>query len=120
MKDVVDSFVVAYKALSEPKFETEMRAKNPDYDPFDHIALGSDFDGAVQTPIDISKLSSLTQALIDRRQPNGERLFSNDAIRKIYGVNACGVFATRLPGGNAATAKELCAPLMQGIPISHS
>jgi membrane dipeptidase len=120
IKDVVDSFVAAYEALSDPTFVDEMRTKNPDYDPFDHIALGSDFDGAVQTPIDVSKLSSLTQALMDRRQPNGERLFNNDAIRKIYGVNACRVFATRLPRGNAATAKELCSPLMQGIPISHS
>jgi hypothetical protein len=110
----------AYKALSDPTFVEEMRAKNPDYDPFDHIALGSDFDGAVRTPIDISKLSSLTQALMDRRQPSGERLFSNNAIRKIYGVNACRVFATRLPGGNGAIAKELCAPLMQGVAVSQS
>jgi membrane dipeptidase len=111
MNDVVNNFVAAYDALNEPNFVHEMREKKPDYDPFDHIALGSDFDGAVQTPIDISKLSSLTQALMDRRQPSGERLFSDNAIRKIYGVNACRVFATRLPGGNAAIAEELCAPL---------
>jgi membrane dipeptidase len=112
---VVDSFVAAHDALDDPTFVAEMRAKSPDYDPFDYIALGSDFDGAVQTPIDISKLSSLTQALMDRREPSGERLFSDSAIRKIYGVNACRVFATRLPGGNAPIAKEICAPLMLGV-----
>ncbi|MGB6923619.1 MAG: membrane dipeptidase [Methyloceanibacter sp.] len=117
MNGVVDAFAAAYGALSEPAFVDEMRARNPDYDPFDHIALGSDFDGAVQTPIDVAGLPFLVQALMDRRQPDGTRLFDDNAIRKIFGVNACRVFATRLPGGDAAKAKDICAPLMHGIAV---
>lgn len=115
MDDVVGAFVAAHAALSDPAFAEDMRARNPEYDPFDHIALGSDFDGAVETPIDVADLDKLTQALIDRHHPNGERVFDDDAIRKIFGVNACRIFATRLPGGNPATAKDICAPLMNGI-----
>ena len=115
MKDVADSFVAAYDALNETAFRAEMQAKNPDYDPFDHIALGSDFDGAVKTPIDSAGLPYLTQALMKRRNANGDRVFSDEAIRRIYGANACRVFATRLPGGSAAVAKEICAPLIHGI-----
>ncbi len=115
MEDVVSAFIAAHSALSEPGFVDEMRARNPNYDPFDHIALGSDFDGAVSTPIDVAGLPYLTQALIDRRQPNGNRVFDDNAIRKIFGVNACRVFATRLPGGGPVKADEICAPLMSGI-----
>jgi microsomal dipeptidase-like Zn-dependent dipeptidase len=115
LQDITDSFVAAYDALNEAAFRAEMEAKNSNYDPFDHIALGSDFDGAVDTPIDAAGLPHLTQALMDRRTANGDRMFSDEAIRKIYGVNACRVFATRLPGGNAAAAEEICAPLMNGI-----
>lgn len=114
MNDVIDSFAHAYEVLNEQTFREEMQAQNPDYDPFDHIALGSDFDGAVETPIDVAGLPSLTQALMDRRQANGDRMFSDEAIRKIYGVNACRVFATRLPGGSVSVATEICAPLMAG------
>lgn len=118
MEHVVGAFVAAHAALNEPEFVDEMRARNPNYDPFDHIALGSDFDGAVDTPIDVAELPVLTQALMDRHHPNGDRVFDDDAIRKISGVNACRVFATRLPGGGPATAEEICAPLMHGIASS--
>jgi microsomal dipeptidase-like Zn-dependent dipeptidase len=115
MEDITDSFEAAYAALDESSFRAEMESKNPDYDPFDYIALGSDFDGAVETPIDAAGLPHLTQALMERRNTNGDRVFDDEAIRKIYGVNACRVFATRLPGGSAAAAKEICAPLMHGV-----
>ena len=115
LKDVAGAFEAAHKALSSPKFVTEMVARDASYDPFDYIALGSDFDGSVETPIDVTGLPYLIQALMDRQQSDGSRLFTDEAIRKIFGVNACRVFATRLPGGDAAKAKETCAPLMQGI-----
>lgn len=115
MDNVVDAFVAAHTALNEPAFVNEMRARNPNYDPFDHIALGSDFDGAVRTPINVAQLPYLTQALVSRRNQSGEWFFDDDAIRKIFGVNACRVFATRLPEGSPARAEEICLPLMKGI-----
>ena len=46
----------------------------------DHVGLGSDFDGAVTTGFDTSKLAAVTQALMDRR-------FSRDDIAKVMGGN---------------------------------
>lgn len=45
-----------------------------------HVALGSDFDGAVETPFDVTGITQLTEALIT----NG---FSETDVRKIMGEN---------------------------------
>lgn len=47
----------------------------------EHVALGSDFDGAVTTAFDSSHISQVTQALIDAG-------FSDDEIRAVMGANA--------------------------------
>ncbi|MCW1382401.1 dipeptidase [Novosphingobium sp. KCTC 2891] len=47
----------------------------------DHVALGSDFDGATTTRFDTSQLVQVTQALIDEG-------FSDDEIRAAMGGNA--------------------------------
>lgn len=46
----------------------------------DHVGLGSDFDGAVTTGFDASRVAAITQALLDRG-------FSDDDIRKVMGGN---------------------------------
>ncbi|WP_281648759.1 dipeptidase [Parendozoicomonas sp. Alg238-R29] len=46
----------------------------------DHVALGSDFDGAVTTAMDVSEIAAVTQALLD------EGLSEAD-IRKVMGEN---------------------------------
>ena len=56
----------------------------------DHVALGSDFDGAVPVPFDTTGLALITQALL-------EDGFSKDEIAKIMGENATRVFAQTLP-----------------------
>ncbi|MEL6979265.1 MAG: hypothetical protein AAGM38_11365, partial [Pseudomonadota bacterium] len=61
------------------------------YDPYEHLALGSDFDGAVSTPFDVSGLSWLLAALgrrADPADPTGAPLFPADALRLIAGENA--------------------------------
>ncbi|WP_226575517.1 dipeptidase [Acuticoccus sediminis] len=98
-------------ALAEPSFVEEMRAAHPAYDPTDHIALGTDFDGAVSTPYDAAGLPALTAALVVAPMPVP---LDRTAIRKIAGANACRVFATRLPGGSAERAAQICAPLLSG------
>jgi len=55
----------------------------------DHVALGSDFDGAVTTPFDTAGLPVLTHALI-------EDGFDDAAIEKILGQNAVRVLAASL------------------------
>jgi microsomal dipeptidase-like Zn-dependent dipeptidase len=56
----------------------------------EHVALGSDFDGAVTTGIDASGLPAITQALVDAG-------FADDSIRRILGANALRVFRAALP-----------------------
>lgn len=55
----------------------------------DHVGLGSDFDGAVTTGFDISQVSVITQALVDRG-------FTPEDIRKVMGGNVLRVIRAGL------------------------
>jgi microsomal dipeptidase-like Zn-dependent dipeptidase len=56
----------------------------------DHVGLGSDFDGAVVTPFDVSGLVQLTEALINEG-------FSDQDIAAIMGGNEIRFWAQNLP-----------------------
>lgn len=56
----------------------------------DHVALGSDFDGAVTTALDASELPAITQALMDAG-------LDNETIRAVMGENAVRFFLENLP-----------------------
>jgi len=56
----------------------------------DHVALGSDFDGAVTTPFDSSGWALLTDALLQQG-------FSENEVRKIMGENVVRVLLEVLP-----------------------
>ncbi len=56
----------------------------------DHVALGSDYDGAVTVPFDASGMAVLTEALIQEG-------FSDAEIAKIMGDNAIELLAKNLP-----------------------
>ncbi|MCB1398718.1 MAG: membrane dipeptidase, partial [Rhodobacteraceae bacterium] len=58
----------------------------------DHVALGSDFDGAVETAFDSSELAALTQALMDEGLPE-------PAIAQVMGGNMMRYLAETLPEG---------------------
>ena len=58
----------------------------------DHIALGSDWDGSVTTPIDASQLPHLTQALLDAGLTESE-------VRAVMGGNMARFLAQHLPPG---------------------
>lgn len=55
-----------------------------------HIALGSDFDGSVATPIDASGMALITEGLIKAD-------YSNDDISQIMGLNTIRVLMQNLP-----------------------
>ena len=59
----------------------------------DAVSLGSDFDGAVTTPLDSSQLASLTQALLDKG-------LSDTTIAKVMGGNMMRYLSAALPDGN--------------------
>ena len=56
----------------------------------EHVALGSDFDGAVTTPFDAAGLAQLTDALLQQG-------FSEDEIAKIMGENVARLLSQSLP-----------------------
>ena len=56
----------------------------------DHVALGSDFDGAVPVPFDTTGLALIAEALL-------EDGFAEEDIRDIMGENALRVFEQTLP-----------------------
>lgn len=56
----------------------------------DAVSLGSDFDGAVTTPLDSRQLASLTQALMDKGLPE-------PVIAKVMGGNMMRYLAETLP-----------------------
>jgi len=56
----------------------------------DHVALGSDYDGAVTTALDSSELAILTQTMMD----DG---FSEEEIRKVMGENVKRFLLENLP-----------------------
>jgi microsomal dipeptidase-like Zn-dependent dipeptidase len=56
----------------------------------EHVALGSDFDGAVQVPFDASGMVRLTDALLDAG-------LDDDQIAKVMGANAFRLLADTLP-----------------------
>ncbi len=81
------------RALMQPAF----RAAHPRLDPHAHLALGSDFDGAVETPIDAAGLPALTWAMVRGGMTEAQ-------LRRAAGGNACRLLARRLPGGGAEAA----------------
>ncbi len=56
----------------------------------DHIALGSDYDGATRVLFDAGELAVLTQTMMDAG-------FTDEEIRKVMGENAVSFFLAQLP-----------------------
>jgi len=56
----------------------------------EHVALGSDFDGAIEAPFDTTGLVQITDQLLQEK-------LSEEEIRKIMGENAVRVFQNYLP-----------------------
>lgn len=57
-----------------------------------HVALGSDFDGAIRAPFDTAGLASLTQGLLDAG-------FGEDDIAAVMGGNVRRLLLQQLPAG---------------------
>jgi membrane dipeptidase len=107
LPSVVNAIAYTVSVLSRPDYVAARKRENPVYDPYDHIALGSDFDGVVEAAIDSSQLALLTGALRRFNDPSGV-VFTEERIRKIAGGNVCRVYAARLPGSNVRSPGEIC------------
>jgi len=100
---IAQSFQAAYDVMSNPAFLAEMRKEGRHFDPLEHLAFGSDFDGANSMPFDAAGLAALTSAL--------RRRFDERALRLMAGGNACRVLATELPNGGPGAADRICGAL---------
>jgi microsomal dipeptidase-like Zn-dependent dipeptidase len=56
----------------------------------EHVALGSDYDGATEVHFDASELAVLTQTMLDEG-------FTETEVRKVMGENAFRFFSKWLP-----------------------
>jgi microsomal dipeptidase-like Zn-dependent dipeptidase len=106
---IVAAFRATIEALSDAQFAAEMQALRAaqggrPYNPFEHVGFGSDFDGAVWTPIDSANLAKITARL--RRAEISS--MSDENLRRLAGLNVCRIFALALPGGSAAEAHQIC------------
>lgn len=107
----VQAFDAAHAVLNDAAFRSEMQKKLGRFDPLEHLAFGSDFDGGVKMPFDVTGLSALTSQLLspyDRNRRKRDRSFDVNALRRIAGANACRVLATALPRGGPDAARRIC------------
>lgn len=94
---IIDAFAAALAALKQPDFVEEMHDRYGRFDPYEHLAIGSDFDGAVSAPFDVTGLSWLLAAMA-RREENGEPLFPPEKLKLIAGENTRRVLRRALGG----------------------
>ena len=87
MGRIVESFVAALNILTEPHFVEEMEGRYGRYDPYEHLAFGSDFDGATTTAFDVTGVSHVVAALAQVRDQKMKPIFPRDKLALIAGEN---------------------------------
>ena len=100
LNKIVFTYSILYQFLSKC-YEKAICKRDgiwPD-SPIDHIALGSDFDGAIPSPVDSSTAYMVLGKLRESDFISGQNAVSGAevALRKISGYNACKVIAHVLP-----------------------
>lgn len=100
MGRIIESFVAALNILSEPHFAEEMEGRYGSYDPYEHLAFGSDFDGATTTAFDVTGVSHVIAALAQARNQKMETIFPREKLALISGENTRRVLqaAMKQPG----------------------
>ncbi|MEO1612144.1 MAG: membrane dipeptidase [Pseudomonadota bacterium] len=101
MARIVASFRAALEVLSAPDFAEEMIGRFGRYDPYEHLAFGSDFDGATTMAFDVTGVSHVVAALADVRDDDGAPGFPRDKLRLIAGENARRVLRAALSNAPA-------------------
>ncbi len=99
MGRIVESFITALAILSDPEFVEEMEGRFGRYDPYEHLAFGSDFDGATTTAFDVTGVSHVIAALANARNGQMAPIFPRDKLAMIAGENARRVLMAAMPQG---------------------
>ena len=87
MAYIIRSLCAVLETLTDPDFVDEMVGRYDRYDPFEHIAFGSDFDGATTTAFDVTGVSHVVAAMATARDQNMAPVFPPDKIALIAGEN---------------------------------
>lgn len=82
-KAIGQSFKSAYQVLSDPEF---LAAMGEGYEPSEHLAIGSDFDGATLVPAGIDAMPWYLEG-IAKQTLDGEPVFSQQALENLAGLN---------------------------------
>ena len=108
---IVEHFRSALGILSAKDFVDEMTGRFGRYDPYEHIAFGSDFDGATTMAFDVTGVSTLVAALANARDGAGAPCFPPDKLRLIAGENARRVLRAAMADETAEAADQPTAAL---------
>ena len=103
MGRIVESFRAAMAILSARDFVDEMEGRYGRYDPYEHLAFGSDFDGATTMAFDVTGVSHVVAALAAARDGADQPAFPPDKLRLIAGENTRRVLRAAL----AAPVEEI-------------
>lgn len=87
MDYIIRSICAVLDTLQEPDFVDEMIGRYDRYDPYEHIAFGSDFDGATTTAFDVTGVSHVVAALAAVREQNMAARFPADKLALVAGEN---------------------------------
>lgn len=87
MHRIVESFRAALAILSADDFREEMTGRYGRYDPFEHLAFGSDFDGATTMAFDVTGVSHLVAALAAARDGGDGPMIPPEKLPLIAGEN---------------------------------
>ena len=93
---IVESFRAALAILSADDFVEEMIGRFGRYDPYEHLAFGSDFDGATTTAFDVTGVSHLIAAMAAARDGAGASCFPREKLELIAGENTRRVLRTAM------------------------
>lgn len=105
MARIVESFRSALAVLSAPDFSEEMIGRFGRYDPYEHLAFGSDFDGATTMAFDVTGVSHVIAALAAARDGAEAPCFPLEKLRLIAGENTRRVLSAAM-----SAPTTLCAP----------
>ncbi|MEM7547175.1 MAG: membrane dipeptidase [Pseudomonadota bacterium] len=87
MGRIVESFRATLGILSAEDFAGEMIGRYGRYDPYEHMAFGSDFDGATTTAFDVTGTSHVVAALANAHDGAGGLCFPREKLALIAGEN---------------------------------
>lgn len=87
MARITESIMAVLDTLSADDFVDEMVGRYGRFDPYEHIAFGSDFDGATTTAFDVTGVSHVVAALTRIRDADLSPVFPREKLALIAGEN---------------------------------